>query len=151
LKIHVDIDPEKIVNLFETTKGGELEIFNANDYKVLINLMNTCLENKMGQSIAIYDGEELCAAAFFMYSNSTITYLKNGITENGKSKGAMYLLIDYFVKQNSGNKYELDFGGSSVESVAQFYKKFGAKDFVYLQVEKNTLPQVAKWIKKLKS
>ena len=70
---------------------------------------------------------------------------------NGKTKGAMYLLIDYFVKQYSGNKYDLDFGGSSVESVAQFYKKFGAKDYVYLQVEKNTLPQVAKWIKKLKS
>ncbi len=151
LKIRPDIEPEKIVNLFKITKGNDLEIFKESDYKILIKLMKVCLENKKGQSIAVYDGNELCAAAFFMFNDNTFTYLKNGISENGKSKGAMYLLIDYFIKQNSVNKYQLDFGGSSVQSVADFYKKFGAKDYVYLQIKKNNLPTVAKWIKKLKA
>ncbi len=150
LKIRPDIEPEKIVNLFKTTKGGELEIFKPNDYVLLIKLMNACLKNKKGQSFAVYDGDELCAAAFFMFNDSTFTYLKNGLTDNGKAKGAMYLLIDYFILQNSQKKYQLDFGGSSVDSVAQFYNKFGAKDYVYLQVKKNNLPTVAKWIKKIK-
>jgi Acetyltransferase (GNAT) domain len=151
LKIRPDIEPEKIVSLFKTTKGNELEIFKPKDYAVLIELMNKCLEHKKGQSIAIYDGDKLCAAAFFMFSNNKFIYLKNGLTDEGKTKGAMYLLIDYFIRENSGKRYELDFGGSSVESVAQFYKKFGAKDLVYLQVKKNNLPKVAKWIKQLKS
>lgn len=151
LKIRPDIEPEKIVSLFKTTKGNELEIFKPRDYAVLIELMNTCLTHKQGQSIAIYDGDKLCAAAFFMFSNNKFIYLKNGLTEDGKAKGAMYLLIDYFIRENSGKQYELDFGGSSVESVAQFYRKFGAKDLVYLQVKKNNLPKVAKWIKQLKS
>ena len=151
LKIRPDIEPEKIVSLFKTTKGNELEIFKPKDYDILISLMKACLAHKQGQSIAVYDGNELYAAAFFMFSNNKFIYLKNGLTNEGKAKGAMYLLIDYFIRENCGKKYELDFGGSSVKSVAQFYQKFGAKNFVYLQVKINKLPKVARWIKKIKS
>ncbi len=150
LKIRPDISPDKIVSLFKTTKGNELEVFGAQDYKTLIKLMNTCNDFKKGQSIAIYDGDELCAAAFFMFSNNRFTFLKSGVTNEGKAKGAMFLLFDYFIKQNSDKKYELDFGGSSVENIARFYKNFGAKDCVYLQVKRNNLPKLVKWVKSFK-
>ena len=150
LKIRPDIAPEKIVQLFKSTKGDELEVFSAEDYKTLIKLMNTCNDLKKGQSIAIYDGDKLCAAAFFMFSNNRFTFLKSGVTDEGKSKGAMHLLFDYFIQNNSGKKYELDFGGSSVENVARFYKNFGAKDCVYLQLKQNNLPKIVKWVKSLK-
>jgi len=150
LKIRPDIAPEKIVQLFKTTKGNELEVFSPQDYKTLIQLMGTCNDLKKGQSIAIYDGDKLCAAAFFMFSNNRFTFLKSGVTDDGKAKGAMHLLFDYFIKENSGKKYQLDFGGSSVENVARFYKNFGAKDCVYLQVKRNNLPALVKWVKSLK-
>lgn len=150
LKIRPDIAPVKIVSLFRATKGNELEVFDPADYKALIALMNTCNDLKKGQSIAIYDGDTLCAAAFFMFSNGRFTFLKSGVTEEGKAKGAMHLLFDYFIQNNAGKRYELDFGGSSVESVARFYKNFGAKDCVYLQVKRNNLPRLVKWVKSLK-
>lgn len=150
LKIRPDIAPEKIVQLFKTTKGNELEVFSPQDYKTLIQLMDMCNDLKKGQSIAIYDGDKLCAAAFFMFSNNRFTFLKSGVTDDGKAKGAMHLLFDYFIKENSGKKYQLDFGGSSVENVARFYKNFGAKDCVYLQVKRNNLPALVKWVKSLK-
>jgi len=151
LTLQKGIEPEKIVSLFKTTKGGELEIFADSDYKTLIKLMNNCLDDNRGESLAVYDGDKLCAAAFFMFNCNKFTYLKNGITEEGKTKGAMYFLIDSFVREKADQSFELDFGGSSVDSVSQFYKKFGAKDFVYLQIKINRLPVVAKWIKKLTS
>ena len=77
--------------------------------------------------------------------------MKSGVTDNGKSKGAMHLLFDYFIRQNSGKHYLLDFGGSSVDSVARFYKNFGAKDCLYLQVKKNNLSRLVKWVRALKS
>ena len=150
LKIRPDIAPEKIVQLFKTTKGNELEVFSPQDYRTLIQLMDMCNDLKKGQSIAIYDGDKLCAAAFFMFSNNRFTFLKSGVTDDGKAKGAMHLLFDYFIKENSGKKYQLDFGGSSVENVARFYKNFGAKDCVYLQVKRNNLPALVKWVKSLK-
>ena len=150
LKIRPDIAPEKIVQLFKTTKGNELEVFSPQDYRTLIQLMDMCNDLKKGQSIAIYDGDKLCAAAFFMFSNNRFTFLKSGVTDDGKAKGAMHLLFDYFIKENSGKKYQLDFGGSSVENVARFYKNFGAKDCLYLQVKRNNLPALVKWVKSLK-
>lgn len=150
LKIRPDISPDKIVHLFRTTKGKDLEVFSSEDYKTLIKLMNTCNDLNKGQSIAVYDGDKLCAAAFFIFSNNRFTFLKSGVTDDGKAKGAMHLLFDYFIKENSGKKYQLDFGGSSVENVARFYKNFGAKDCVYLQVKQNNLPNIVKWVKSLK-
>jgi hypothetical protein len=150
LKIRPDISPEKIVNLFKITKGNELEIFNPDDYKILIALMHKCNDLNKGQSIAVYDGNELCAAAFFMFSDNRFTFLKSGVTDEGKAKGAMHLLFDYFIKENSEKKYYLDFGGSSVDNVARFYKNFGAKDCVYLQVKRNNLPKLVQWVKSLK-
>jgi len=150
LTIRPDLLPEKVVGLFRETKGNELEVFGAEDYKKLIRLMNACMHNDKGQSIAVYDGDTLCAAGFFMFSDNRFVFLKSGVSEEGKAKGAMHLLFDYFIRENAGRHYMLDFGGSSVESVARFYKNFGAKDCVYLQVKKSSLPRLLKWVKSLK-
>ena len=150
LKVRPDISPDKIANLFKINKGNELDVFGVEDYKTLIKLMYTCNDLKKGQSIGIFDGDKLCAAAFFMFSDNCFTFLQSGVTVEGKAKGAMFLLFDYFIKQNSDKKYQLDFGGSSVDSVARFYKNFGAKDCVYLQVKRNNLPTLVKWVKSLK-
>jgi Holliday junction resolvase len=39
-----------------------------------------------------------------------------------------------------------DFGGSSIESIANFNHNFGGKNYVYLQVKKNNLPYFIKLI-----
>ncbi len=142
-----NIDPETVVGLFQSTKGQELETFKSADYKTLIQLMNECKKQNKSESLAVFDKENnLCAAAFFMISNDRFIFLKSGVTDYGKSNGAMHLLFDTFIRQHAEYENTLDFGGSSVESVARFYKNFGAKDCVYLQVKKNALSRIAKWI-----
>ena len=150
LTVRRDLQPEKVVSLFRETKGNELEVFSTHDYKVLARLMNACSTRGKGQSVAVYDGDTLCAAGFFMFSDNRFIFLKSGVTPEGKAKGAMHLLFDHFIREHAGRPYVLDFGGSSVESVARFYKNFGAKDCVYLQVKKSSLPPLLKWIKSLK-
>jgi hypothetical protein len=150
LRIETFISPEEIVALFKKTKGNELELFLPKHYELLTHLMNTCIANEKGHTIAVYKGRELYAAAFFMYSNNRFTYLKSGITNEGKESGAMHFLIDRFIQMHAGVKNILDFGGSSVESVARFYKSFGAQDCVYLQLEKDTLFKLLKWFKSFK-
>ncbi len=150
LRLEAHISPKEIVELFKKTKGNELELFLPQHYELLIQLMNTCLAHEKGQAIAVYKGEELYAAAFFMYGNNRFTYLKSGITNEGKESGAMHFLIDRFIELNAGKSNTIDFGGSSVESVARFYKSFGARDCVYLQLEKGFFFKLLKWIKSFK-
>lgn len=149
-KISKNIEAEEIVELFKRTKGIELEIFRSEHYQSLIRLMNECLIQNKGLSIAVYQNEMLEAAAFFIKNNERFIYLKSGITESGKDSGAMHLLMDHFIKEHCGGNNVLDFGGSSVESVARFYKSFGAKDCVYLELKKGRLFKLMKWFKSLK-
>lgn len=150
LKIEFGISAEQIVALFRETKGEELNTFKEEDYQRLIKLMKSCLHENCGETIAVYDQEQLCAAAFFMYSNSRFVFLKSGVTDQGRGKGAMHFLIDHFIHTHSGEENVLDFGGSSVESVARFYKSFGAIDYVYLQLEKKNILKLIKCMKSFK-
>jgi hypothetical protein len=150
LRVEHSIPPERIVQLFKETKGEELSVFREEDYTNLIKLMLTCLERKAGQTIAIYKSDELYAAAFFMYSDKRFVFLKSGVTEAGRGSGAMHLMMDHFIQMHAGTENSLDFGGSSVETVARFYKSFGAQDCVYLQLEKVNFFKPVKWMKSLK-
>jgi|SRR4051812_14286053 hypothetical protein len=145
-----NIAAEEIVELFKRTKGNDLEIFHSEHYQSLIRLMNSCLIHNMGLSIAVYKDETLQAASFFMKCNNRFIYLKSGITESGKDRGAMHWLMDSFIKEHSESNYVLDFGGSTVESVARFYKSFGAKDCVYLELKQGSLFKLMKWFKSFK-
>ena len=60
-------------------------------------------------------------------------------------------LFHQFINHNLSKNWVLDFGGSNIETVARFYKSFGAKDYIYLQVKQNNLPKLVSWIKKTKS
>ncbi|MCE3279422.1 MAG: hypothetical protein K0S44_1613 [Bacteroidetes bacterium] len=151
-QIKEGIDPNEIVDLFKHTKGRELEVFAAKDYQRLLHLMDVFKKNKSAESIAVYHADgTLSAAGFFLKYKNRYIFLKSGVTEYGKTHGYMHLLFDHFIKKHSESECILDFGGSSVESVARFYNNFGAKDCVYLQVKKNRLPKLVNWIKSLKS
>lgn len=149
-RIEPGIAPEEIVKLFRRTKGAELKTFKVKDFKTLLKLMNELIKEKKAETLAVYNLEnQLCAAAFFIKNKNRFVYLKSGVSDFGKNNGAMHFLFDFFIKNHSGGDNILDFGGSSVESVARFYKNFGAKDCVYLQLKKNRLPNVVKWVKGL--
>jgi hypothetical protein len=144
------ISPEAVVKLFRETKGEDLNAFHSEDYKRLNVLMKSCMDRNNGETIAVYEQDNLVAAAFFMYSDERFVFLKSGVTDEGKAKGAMHFLMDSFIQAHSKEKKILDFGGSSVESVARFYRSFGAVDYVYLQIEKKSVFKLIKWIKSLK-
>lgn len=147
LTIKACIAPEEIVDLFKSTKGQDLEVFKTKDYEILLALMRLLVKQNKAETMAVYDKEnKLCAAAFFMADNNRYTFLKSGVTDYGKVNGAMHFLFNNFIQKHSETNHILDFGGSSVETVARFYKNFGAKDCVYLHLKKNTLSRIVKWI-----
>ena len=110
--------------------------------------MNACSEHTKSFCLAaINDNNEPLAGAFFMEMNNRIIYLKGFSTEEGKKIGAMHFLFDAFIHSQSNQNKVFDFGGSSVASVARFYKNFGAADCLYLHIHNNRLPKFIKWIK----
>ena len=75
-------------------------------------------------------------------------FIFSGANEEAKEKGAMFFLLDSFIKENAQKNITLDFEGSNDENLARFYKGFGSKECVYLHLRRNRLPFFIKWLKK---
>jgi len=62
--------------------------------------------------------------------------------------GAMYFLLDSFIKTNAEQDLILDFEGSMIPGVARFYSGFGAIPETYFQLKFNRLPLPFRWFKR---
>ncbi|NVN94779.1 MAG: hypothetical protein HXX18_05795 [Bacteroidetes bacterium] len=147
LKIIENLAPQKVVELFKHNKGNQLKDLHSKDYFSLQSIMNAANTNNYGISLGVTNtNNDLIAAGFFILIKNTILFLKGSANDEGKSQGAMYLMIDSLLKNYAQKIHYFDFGGSSIESIASFNNNFGAENCVYLQVKKNNLPNIIKQI-----
>lgn len=148
LSVHAVPDPQIVVDMFRQFKGAELEIFEDADYQKLLAIMKACMQHQAGHVYVAKDthGNQL-AAGFFCQFGQTLTFLKGAVTDEGRNSGAMHFLFARVIALHGNECSRLDFGGSNVESVARFYRSFGAEDQHYYLLERNTLPA---WIRLFK-
>lgn len=141
LKLDFNMQPSQIIELFRNNRGKTVDTFVSKDYLVIEAIMTFARTMNLGQVWSVTDpGTNLLAAAFFIESNGKVIFLFSGVSEEGKSKGAMPFLIDSFIRFNSQRNLTLDFEGSDDPELARFYRGFGSKECVYLQVTQNRLP-----------
>lgn len=79
---------------------------------------------------------ELIAALCCIHFKNRITCLLPISNEAGKSASAMFLLINYIIRNHAGKPYILDFEGSAIDGIARFYKGFGAVNQPYYILKK---------------
>ena len=102
--------------------------------------MNVVFEKGIGAiSTIMYNGLPI-AMAFFIDINGVRYYVKGASSEKAKDLGAMFHLIDNGIEAaiNKGLQ-KFDFVGSNADGVANFNKKFGAKDVSYGVFKSNEL------------
>jgi hypothetical protein len=69
----------------------------------------------------------LCAVGFFIYSNNKACFILSVSSRKGKKSSAMFLLVDEFIKDFSGQNIILDFEGSNIPGIARFYEGIWCK------------------------
>jgi hypothetical protein len=79
---------------------------------------------------------EVLAADVVIKTPKRLVHLIPVTTATGRTQGAMHFLIDQLVQQHAESDMILDFEGSSVESIARFYKSFGATEEHFYEVRK---------------
>jgi hypothetical protein len=103
----------------------------------------------IGEIYGVYSSEnELCAAVYFCRWKDRVVYLNAASNNEGKKLGAMYFLLDSFIKTNAEQDLILDFEGSMIPGVARFYSGFGAIPETYFQLKFNRLPLPFRWFKR---
>jgi len=143
LKIIEHNDLNAFLQLFKEAVGNKLG-FAEDNYSRLKKLMKVGLVLKAGRLVAVQKGDEVLAMGYFFIQDDRVTYLKGASTQEGRDTGAMYFLMDALINEYASTNRVFDFGGSKVESIAEFYRKLGGKDEIYLSFSKNELPWLLK-------
>ncbi len=114
---------------------------NIDDLNILRRIIPFSISHKIGINYGIYNANnELIAGAFFVRSNYKYIYLLSVSNEESFSKSGMFAIINQFIKDNAEKNITLDFEGSNIESIAEFFKGFGAKPIKYSRVIISHLP-----------
>lgn len=96
-----------------------------------------------------HPGGKLLASCVFLIYGKRAYYWLVGNDPEAKEFGASPMLVDQFIKDNAGKDLLLDFEGSDKETVAEFYRRFGAELEVYITIYNNRLPFPVSLLKKM--
>ncbi len=94
-------------------------------------------------------GKQLLAIAHFISNGKHTVYLKGINFDKEVSLGSMHLLNSSAIQFFSDKTQLFDFGGGTKESLANFYKGFGAVALPYRSLKYNRLPWLVNVLKKL--
>jgi hypothetical protein len=136
-----NITPGELVDLFRRNFGESEGKLKAVHYERMGSLMNRSLEKGIGNVRAAF-GEDglLSSAAFFLSDGNRVYFLFAASAPSARENGAMFQLIDGFIKENAVKPLILDFEGGNAPSLGRFYKSFGASEAPYYRLLWNHLP-----------
>lgn len=106
---------------------------NYSEYNSIKNVLENILKsnNSFIRCYGIRSKTNLIASVLLIKDEKRVTYLVPVSNNLGKKNGASTLLITEIMKKFDTKNYILDFEGSMIKGVANFYKSFGAKKEVY--------------------
>jgi hypothetical protein len=139
LKVRVTSDPKFLLDVKWTNRPAALR---RRQWNLSTLIIQEALNRKAGEiwEVAGPDGEKL-AAVFFLTNDIRKIYLISASTSTGKEMGAMFFLVDEFIRFNSGKEVVLDFEGSAIPGIARFFKGFGAEENPFPFIRVRRLPR----------
>lgn len=149
LKINTQLSPEVFADFYREHTAPKIDGFEDKHYYMMMRIIYKAMHHNMGFLVGIEDeNNELVAANFLISHPQRLINLMPTSSPLGNKKGAMAFLLDYLIQTNSGQHKYLDFEGSMIEGVANFYKGFGGKKTNYYHVKMNHLPKFLRIFKR---
>ena len=94
-------------------------------------LIEHCSKNKNGFLIAAnIDGVALSQTFFIKHNKRLICFL-SATNNDGKRMQAKSLIMDHVIRTYANTELTLDFKGSHIDSIADYFKSFGAEEEKY--------------------
>lgn len=142
LRIKQDLKPEVVVEHFKNTTGKALNLPEA-AYHSMHRLIYKAQHYGVGGGFGIYNGEQLVAATFILYSRVANINLLPGLAASSLNNGA-YALIDLFIRNAAGSMRILDAGPFQTPAVTELFRNYGGETLQYFQVTKGEIIEPAK-------
>ena len=142
LRFRTNINVQELMELLDNDKSIGARILNRGDNrKTLLRLAPAMLNRNAGMICGMKNRHgDLIAAALIGQDKHNHYYLVPAMNEEGRESRSMFYLIDRYIHLHAGLPATLDFEGSDIESVARFYKGYGATPYTYNSFRINRLP-----------
>lgn len=118
-------NPSEVIDLYKKVWGPANKVVKEIHYQ---RFDNACERAKLHNAIVCLKavkGEQILGRAIFLKSKSFLHYVCAAPTAEGKALGIMHSIIDHAIQQYARTNIKLDFEGSEIPGVAEFYQKFG--------------------------
>lgn len=146
-----DLDIPMFVNFLLSELGGKVEGINPESMKLFTKLLISLQNHNMLKFEGVVQGGELLAGILIVETQNRHLYLKGTATDSAKKMGAYYALMNRAIQRAMEENVIFDFGGSSIQGVAQFNRNFGAEDEVYSNLTWGKQPFIISLLKRIKS
>jgi len=145
VKSSEDVSPGELVKLFRENFGEKEGKLNRDHYSRMENLIKSGLKQRESSVYGAFDSKGgLSASAFFLRDGNRYYFLFAASAPAARENGAMFMLIDSFIREHSGTQSILDFEGGNDPSLGRFYKSFGSHEVPYHRISWNRLPVLLK-------
>jgi hypothetical protein len=149
-EILVNSNISESVRLMKKELGTKIKELESEEFNILESLINKSLKNGSGHIVSLCNNPDIKATAFFIIKNEKLIFIKGASKKEEMKLGAMYFLFDHAFKIFHDKFKEVDFDGSNIENVANFYRKLGGKDYFYFENKNiDSIPINYKLINKL--
>lgn len=136
------------VDLYQVYYAARTPHVKQRDYEQLVTACATAQQHDMLRIRKVVDEKNsILAIALLLKDNQRLYNILSTVTTAGRQCEANHYLFDQLIQEFSGQQLTLDFEGSSIAGIADFYKKFGAVDEPYFFLRYNHLPWPLKYFK----
>ncbi|MFH1936345.1 MAG: hypothetical protein ABIK52_02125 [Bacteroidota bacterium] len=135
------ISVDELISLFRNNFGQREGKLGYRNYITIERLIAQCMKRASGILMGAGNREEhLDAGAFFLKDRTRFILLLAASDINTRSNGAMFMLLDTFIREQAGQPALLDFEGGNEPNLGRFYKSFGARETTYPFVRITRIP-----------
>ncbi len=135
------VSADELISLFRKNYGKQEGKLNYRNYISIEKIIEHCIKQASGILIGAGNREgELDAGAFFLKDRTRFILLLAASDYNTRNNGAMFLLLDTFIREHASQPVMLDFEGGNDPNLGRFYKSFGARETTYPFVRISRIP-----------
>ncbi|MBL7137791.1 MAG: hypothetical protein ISS17_03335 [Bacteroidales bacterium] len=135
------ISADELVSLFRNNFGKREGKLGYRNYIAIEQLIAHSVKQASGILMGAGHREgQLDAGTFFLKDRSRFILLLAASDFTTRNNGAMFLLLDAFIREHAGQPALLDFEGGNDPNLGRFYKSFGARETTYPFVRISRIP-----------
>jgi len=142
-------DYRSVVELYQKLYRERLPFFSDADFS---NFILVCKKMEQENNLVVRKSTDtngaILAATVLLKDGNRLYNIISCITESGKYKGANHFLYDKVIQEFCNADLLLDFEGSDVKGIADFYRRFNTKNQPYPFFKLNRLNPVIKLFKR---